>query len=151
MNDHEKAFLAALEANEDDEATRLIYADWLEEQGRYEDAERHRKWTASKQWIVNLLAEYGGPAGYDQDFEYVENRDYKKFIEWASSPFDENFDPSVKRLANYYSDYINCGANETLQDHLNFNKVEFFKHLSVVIGIEIPQDYAENFYFSCAC
>src|SRR5262245_14035787 len=30
---HEKAFLAAIRANPDDEAPRLVYADWLEERG----------------------------------------------------------------------------------------------------------------------
>lgn len=39
----EAGFLAALYANPADKATRLIYADWLEEQGRDQDAFDQRR------------------------------------------------------------------------------------------------------------
>ena len=35
----ESAFLAAIRATPTDDAPRLVYADWLDEQGRYEQAE----------------------------------------------------------------------------------------------------------------
>lgn len=38
MNDIEKQFVASLQANPDDNACRRVYADWLEEQGRTDDA-----------------------------------------------------------------------------------------------------------------
>ena len=56
MND-EVAFLAAITAAPDDEALRLVYADWLEEHGdaaRAElirlqfEAERHEEWTPAR-------------------------------------------------------------------------------------------------------
>ena len=37
MNPQEAAFLDAIRCQIDDDATRLIYADWLEEQDDYED------------------------------------------------------------------------------------------------------------------
>ncbi|MBO0699698.1 MAG: ribosomal protein L7/L12 [Zavarzinella sp.] len=38
----EEAFLAAIRANPADDAPRLVYADWLREQGRHEQAEAIR-------------------------------------------------------------------------------------------------------------
>src|SRR5205814_1124014 len=48
------AFLKALAKNEDDTATRLVYADWLDEHGEHEEADRQRKWPAAKEWLVRL-------------------------------------------------------------------------------------------------
>lgn len=44
MNDDELAFRRAILENPDCDTTRLVYADWLEENGR--DATRWRQWTA---------------------------------------------------------------------------------------------------------
>lgn len=41
----EVAFLAAIHASPEDLAPRLVFADWLDEQGRHEDADYHRKWS----------------------------------------------------------------------------------------------------------
>lgn len=42
------AFVQALAQNEDDEVTRLVFADWLEEHGEEEEAQRMRKWKEAK-------------------------------------------------------------------------------------------------------
>jgi uncharacterized protein (TIGR02996 family) len=39
MTDTEEMMLQAIEANRQDDASRLIYADWLEENGQVEKAE----------------------------------------------------------------------------------------------------------------
>jgi len=52
-----EAFLRALEADEDDVTTRLVYADWLEERGQTEEAERQRAWPAAKEWLVKFYKE----------------------------------------------------------------------------------------------
>ena len=58
--DHEKHFLELLDANEDDNDTRVIYADWLDEAGRYEEAQRQRAWPAAKAWMVEAVEQYNG-------------------------------------------------------------------------------------------
>lgn len=50
MNDQE-VFLKALAENEDDVSTRLVYADWLDDSGEHEEADRQRKWPAAKAWL----------------------------------------------------------------------------------------------------
>ena len=48
------AFLKLLAENEDDTTARLVYADWLDEQGEHEEADRQRKWPAAKEWLVKF-------------------------------------------------------------------------------------------------
>src|SRR5690348_10440338 len=75
---HEEAFLASILENPDDDAPRLIYADWLDEQGRHDRAEfiriqcelatygeyRCRKWNAGMDdtlWGYPLVVEDAKP------------------------------------------------------------------------------------------
>lgn len=46
MNDEEKAFRAALKDDWCDLATHRVFADWLEEHGRDDEARLHRQWTS---------------------------------------------------------------------------------------------------------
>ena len=52
-----EAFLQAIAANEDDITVRLVFADWLDEQGEHEEAERQRKWHEGKQWLIQFCQE----------------------------------------------------------------------------------------------
>lgn len=49
MNE-EAGFLETLEANPSNETARGAYADWLEERGRTEEAERHRSILTHPEW-----------------------------------------------------------------------------------------------------
>jgi uncharacterized protein (TIGR02996 family) len=65
-------FLKALAENEDDIATRLVYADWLDEQGEHEESDRQRKWPAAKDWLVRFCKENLGyhELAYEQLIEF---------------------------------------------------------------------------------
>ena len=65
MNERD-AFLKALTKNEDDIPTRLVYADWLDEQGLHEEADRQRKWPAAKEWLVKFCRDHN-PAPGDEN------------------------------------------------------------------------------------
>ncbi len=47
-------FLKALAQNEDETTTRLVYADWLDERGEHEEADRQRKWPVAREWLVQF-------------------------------------------------------------------------------------------------
>ena len=68
MNERD-AFLEALARNEDDTPTRLVYADWLDEQGEHEEADRQRKWPAAKEWLVRFCRRFN-PHPDDEDPDY---------------------------------------------------------------------------------
>jgi uncharacterized protein (TIGR02996 family) len=58
-NQEKAAFEAAIKDNRYDQATRLVYADWLDENGFDEEAGRQRAWTPEWQAAVDHLTEVG--------------------------------------------------------------------------------------------
>src|SRR4051812_26092123 len=106
---HREAFLKMLRDNEDDVATRLVYADWLDEQGEVEEADRQRKWQAAKAWIIDLIdavdsdeREQAKRHGYDPEPSLT----YAELIRQA----EEELRSSTMSIA--------CGRAESLCDML---------------------------------
>jgi uncharacterized protein (TIGR02996 family) len=135
MLNNAAAFIAALEENEDDEVTRLIYADWLEEQGQYEEAQRQRKWTRAKAWLVQLLNDHQGG-----DFR-------PSFLEFREL--------LTEALASYSrrqsrGEILSCGENFDLMAALNSNSAPFWENWSIVTGLAPPGNPPpERGYFGC--
>lgn len=79
MNTDREALLRALEENEDDLTTRLIYADWLDEHDEPEEADRMRAWPAAKKWLTEFSI--GGHdwqevlANAESDWDYITEYD----------------------------------------------------------------------------
>jgi uncharacterized protein (TIGR02996 family) len=134
------AFLEALTQNEDDTPTRLVYADWLDEQGEHEEADRQRKWPAAKEWLVRFCQDHN-PAPEEEDpYEMVIS--YEELIELGRQAVEE---------ADPWWFGFSCGNNMTLCDALRANSREFWKNWSIVTGLPLPPDAEERSGFSCAC
>lgn len=55
-----KAFLKAIDAAAwDDEFPRMIYADWLDENGEVEESNRQRQYVKSEKWLRAFAREWG--------------------------------------------------------------------------------------------
>ena len=133
-----EAFLKALEANEDDTTTRLVYADWLDEQGEHEEADRQRKWPAAKEWLVRLCQENNPANEHDPDEWYIS---HEKLLELGLE--------AVSREDGDY--WIHCMNNIDMCFALRSNSEEFWKNWSIVTGIPLPPDINEKSNFSCGC
>ena len=59
---------------------RLVFADWLDENGEHEEADRQRKWPAAKAWLVRLCRGHNPPSEDDDDDENPYVISYKKLI-----------------------------------------------------------------------
>jgi uncharacterized protein (TIGR02996 family) len=145
------AFLNALAENEDDTTTRLVYADWLEERGEHEEADRQRKWPAAKEWLVRVCRSFNphpdddniDNEDLDEDNPYsVFDITYEKLLKLGRKAVEE----ADERGIGFY-----CGANEEMKDALRANSREFWKNWSVVTGIPLPPGVEEKSYFSCSC
>jgi uncharacterized protein (TIGR02996 family) len=70
------AFLAAITAAPwDDEAPRGAYADWLDERGEHEEADRQRRHVAAERWLRAFAEQHHLYAGYPEGIrEVVEER-----------------------------------------------------------------------------
>lgn len=136
----QNAFLKALAENEDDTTTRLIYADWLDEHGKHEEADRQRKWPAAKGWLVEFCRDHN-PSPGDED-PYLQVLSYADLIELGREAIEET---DEERLG------FHCGNNDIMCDALRENSQEFWKNWSILTGIPLPPDVEGISYFSCAC
>jgi uncharacterized protein (TIGR02996 family) len=125
-------FLKALAVNEDDTQTRLVYADWLDENGEHEEADRQRKWPAAKAW----LREFCGEKDDDADAYYL---GVNTLIREARKALEEG------------DLIVECGANQQMCERLRQDCREFWHRVSVVTGLPLPEGYAENSRFGCGC
>src|SRR5690242_14983601 len=125
-------FLKALAENEDDTTTRLVYADWLDEQGEHEEADRQRKWPAAKEWLRELC----GTEDDDVDGYYI------------------GVNPLIREDRRALQDgslIVDCGDNEDMCDRLRQDCREFWHMVCIVTGLPLPEGYAENSRFGCSC
>jgi uncharacterized protein (TIGR02996 family) len=133
------AFLKALAENEDDISLRLVYSDWLDEQGEHEEADRQRQWPAAKAWLVQFCREHNWEGGKESDWGFIS---YRELIELGRQAIAEATD---------WGPVIDCGPNEDMCDALRAGRREFWKNWSIVTGIPVPPEEAENSHFGCSC
>jgi uncharacterized protein (TIGR02996 family) len=131
------AFLKALADNEDDTTTRLVYADWLDEHGEHEEADRQRKWQPAKEWLVQFCRDHNPSPDEEDHYTWVIS--YEDLLEIGRETLEGD------------EDGLSCGNNMEMCDALNANSREFWKNWSIVTGIAVPEDVDERSYFSCAC
>ena len=159
MNENYQAsFLRALAANEDDEETRLVYADWLEEQGQHEEAVRQRQWTGAKAWLV-AFCEENNPKLSDDDYLNDEGRqDPDQAIEMLH--YYESLHISYQDLIELAREAVNddpkepqifFGGNMDIMEALYEAREEFWKNWSIVTGIPLNDDIVNKSSFRCAC
>ena len=134
-----KAFLKALTKNEDDTTTRLVYADWLDEHGEHEEADRMRKWPAAKEWLVRFCEENNPPDEEDPDEWFIS---YETLLELGQEAIERGGKDGY---------WFSCGNNMGMCDALRDNCAEFWKNWSIVTGVPLPPDVEEKSGFSCAC
>ena len=133
MHDDEACLLAILQDDEDDTKTRSVYSDWLNEQGRHEEAERQRNWPDAKQWLKNVcsLSTWGPPDGYWK-------LSYEHLLQAAKEGLE--------------CKYVDCVADMNLCDRLREDPVTFWMNWSIVTGIRLPEGFEpKNAPFSCSC
>jgi uncharacterized protein (TIGR02996 family) len=149
MNERE-AFLKALAENEDDTTTRLVYADWLEERGEHEEADRQRKWPAAKQWFVKFCQDYCSRGDDALDNEDPDGDNPYSYFHIPLANLlklgRKAFEQADEGRIHFY-----CGANEEMMDALRANTQEFWENWSVMTGIPLPPGVEEKSSFSCSC
>ncbi|MCA9067277.1 MAG: TIGR02996 domain-containing protein [Planctomycetaceae bacterium] len=135
-----RAFLDILEKNEDDSTTRLIYADWLEEWGYCEEAERQRLWPQAKKWLVEFCEK-------NQGDEYEWKLDYETLLEEGNRAYQY----ALEKDGEIGVISLSCGNNETMCYALRANPDEFWKNWSIITGNPLPDEPEGNYGFRCAC
>lgn len=134
--DEEIDFLAGLEANEDDTELRMLYADWLEERGEDEEAERQRKWPEAKAWLVEFARTHA-PRKVDMgDFDVTHGITYEGLLILGRECRD--------------NDLVSFGTDDYLMEAVQCVYVTFMENWSIVTGETISEDKGWP-RFKCAC
>jgi uncharacterized protein (TIGR02996 family) len=141
------AFLKLLAENEDDITTRLVYADWLDEHGEHEEADRQRKWPAAKEWLVKFCRDNNPDPAANSETRFIPYEDLMN-LGW-------NITSRAKEHTGFASDdemvSFFCFNNEEMCFALRTRITEFLANWSVVEGISVPANAEEKVHFSCAC
>jgi uncharacterized protein (TIGR02996 family) len=140
--DEEKGFIEALAEDEDNDAIRLVYADWLEERGRYEEADRQRAWSAAKRWLVEFARE-NDDAWYPE--EYGRGVTYEMLLDLGRQAVED----AGRDDEGWYS--VSCGPFESLCNALRRDSRPFWRNWSIVTGVPLPEDVVDRSEFHCGC
>jgi uncharacterized protein (TIGR02996 family) len=124
-------FLKALAENEDDTTVRLVYADWLDEHGEHEEADRQRKWPAAKEWLVRFCK--------DNASSY-EPFSYENLIAFGYRVTKDEI--LAKRI------YLD---NEAMWQALKAYSQDFWKNWAIVTGHALPPGLEDEGFHRWVC
>lgn len=161
MTPEETAFRRAIAAAPADEAPRKVFADWLDEHDRPEEAAWYRTWTtaaaaAAREWLTAFAA------GHDHDPAYYLYRFAER--ETADPPGRVPVDDLIRAAREWYAakargdewptPFTQMGS-ASLRDFMSeslANRRAFWRAWALATGTFVPAEIVQTGYvFSCSC
>lgn len=149
MNGEKLAFLRSIEKDPRDYALRGVYADWLDENGEPEEAERQRNWekivAESEKWLRSYAIKLN-PYMFDDNDEYRYDEESIERLIGSSNPRAE---AAFRKLLSNLRDGELYAYGSDLHGRYDLDDAEDLKY-HAEIYLNIPIDW-EQFSFYCSC
>lgn len=128
-----EAFLQAIAADENDTLVRLVFADWLDEHGEYEEAEHQRQWVEAKTWLETVCRENkeNNPDGPELTYDQLLD-----FGRQASAITNVRIEAEYEIPGGY-------NVVIAIRDHIP----EFWRAWSIVTGLPLGPDVEQKYYY----
>lgn len=126
------SFFACIAANRHDDVSRLVFADWCDENEEYELAEMLRG--GSRKWLEGFIDKY-----YSH-----------RYIRFGYKPITVEELVTEASCSNGY--FISVGTDLHSAGELDAGEEDlFWKHIRVMTGIECSEKHRSDFVWSCTC
>lgn len=141
-------FLARLKENPYDQVTRLVYANWLEENDFCEEALLQREWNPTKQ---RMAEKYMGAVA-----NAASGPQWKTYDENQRSYMSEVVHFDVQRVLNEAAEFLRTGEPLVFYGSMGLQfgeseAQEFWMHFEVLTGIPVPDRFRDLDFTTCSC
>jgi uncharacterized protein (TIGR02996 family) len=135
-------FARAIAANRADTGLRGVFADFLDEHGRHEEAAYHRRWTPEVGAAEDWLAKFAGEAGLGYD-ELVRacRRYWQQGVEYGTGM---NFSPG-----NVLAFGLGSETTPSYDFDGGVTRVELWRCVGLLYGDEVPEARRQEPFICC--